>query len=508
MKTLIYNGNIITMNEKKCEAILIDENKVIDMGNYDKFKDMKCIKYNLKGHTLIPAFIDSHSHLSSYANSMLQVNLENAIGINDIKKIIKKYIDENITSDNQWIIANSYSDNNLKGGEKLNREILDSITMSIPLVVQNKNGHNGIFNKKAIEILNINSIDGILEEKEYMKYIEKVPMPDFKTLIASYKKAQYRYLKYGITHIQEGIIVKPMIPIYQYLIENDILFLDTVVYPNIDCFDEFKTMYPEAIGKYYHHMKIGGIKIILDGSPQSKTAWMKTPYKNTNSYGYGVMTDDEVYQAINKAISENVQIIAHCNGDMAIEQYLNNLEKFDIHEIKKIKPVIIHSQLLNINQLDRVKKLGIIPSFFVSHVYYFGDIHIQNFGFDRASKISPTNSTLNKNILFTFHQDTPVVEPDIIKTLWISTNRITKNNVLLGSEEKINIYEALKAQTINAAYQYGEEDLKGNIAINTYANFVVLDKNIIDIDSKEIKNIQILDVIYNGKSIKDLKINN
>lgn len=503
MKTLFYNGNIISLSDIHCEAVLIDEDKIIGMGKYSDLYNKDCDLYNLQGKTLIPSFLDAHSHLSSYANSFLQVSLEKIDNLLEMKNKILAFIKENNMKSDDWVIANSFEPSDFSIADKIDRFVLDSISKSNPIVIQNKNGHNGIFNSKAIDLLKIKTDTGILEEDEYMRYIEKVPMGNFDLLIKSYEVAQKQYLKHGITTIQEGIVVKPMLPIYKYLIKNNKIFIDTVIYPNLECFNELKNLYPQAINNYYNHVKIGGIKIILDGSPQSKTAWMLTNYKDSNECGYGVLSDADVCKAIEVAINENVQLIAHCNGDAAIKQFLDNLERYDLKLVKKIKPVIIHAQLLNLEQLSQVKRLGAIPSFFIAHVFHFGDIHIQNFGIERASLISPANSTLKNDIVFTFHQDTPVIEPNIIETLWCATNRLTKNNILLGSNEKIDVLSALKAQTINVAIQYGEENLKGNIDIGKKANFVILDKNILNIDTADLNNLKIVATVHNGKVLNN-----
>ena len=170
-------------------------------------------------------------------------------------------------------------------------------------------------------------------------------------------------------------------------------------------------------------------------------------------------------------------------------------------KLKELRPVIIHGQLLGVDQLPEVKHLGFIPSFFIAHVYHWGDIHIENFGLARASQISPANSTLKENILLTFHQDSPVIKPDMLETLWCATNRLTKNGILLGKEEIIPIKEALKAITINAAYQYGEEDTKGSLVKGKNADLVILDQDPLEIDQKNLRDIKVLQTYKDGKLI-------
>ena len=238
---------------------------------------------------------------------------------------------------------------------------------------------------------------------------------------------------------------------------------------------------------------------------------MRTPYINDKTveekyYGYGTMKDSRVEEAIKKAYNANLQILAHCNGDMAAEQYINcidNLEKAG-NKIEKIRPVLIHGQLLDIDQLDEVKRLGIIPSFFVAHVYYWGDVHIKNFGLERAEKISPAGSSSKRNILYTFHQDSPVIEPNMFETIWCAVNRKTKEGKTLGENEKISVIEAIKALTINAAYEYFEEKDKGSIKEGKLANLIVINKNPLKVNKDEIRDIKVLETIKNGKTIYKL----
>ena len=162
---------------------------------------------------------------------------------------------------------------------------------------------------------------------------------------------------------------------------------------------------------------------------------------------------------------------------------------------------MIHAQLLGIDQIDNIKKFNIIPSFFVSHVYYWGDTHINNFGFERASKISPANTALQKDVLFTFHQDSPVIKPNMFETIWCAVSRKTKSGVILGLNETVDVKSAIKAVTINSAFQYFEEDIKGSIKKGKLANLIIVDKNPLSIKFEDIKNIKVLETIKEGKKL-------
>ena len=295
-----------------------------------------------------------------------------------------------------------------------------------------------------------------------------------------------------------------MVPLYQMLESQHMLYLDLVAYADMANSRELLTTFSDRIGRYRNHIKIGGYKIFLDGSPQGRTAWMRTPYKGGGDYkGYPTMTDEAVYTAIRTAAKERRQILAHCNGDAASDQYIRMCRRVEEegYPLKSIRPVLIHGQLLGLDQLEAVKEIPLLPSFFVAHVYHWGDTHIRNFGKERADFISPAGSAGRKGIRYTFHQDSPVIEPDMLETVWCAISRKTKKGVTLGEMEKISVLDALKAVTIHAAYQYFEEGEKGSIKPGKHADFVLLDKNPLEVSADEIRQIRVLETIKDGKII-------
>lgn len=520
MKKIYYNGNFITLENYEIEALLIENGLIKELGSLDKvlsFRDRKTEVINLEGKTIMPSFIDSHSHFSGVANNYLKVNLENCTNFEEIQQNLRKFKKDKNIPDNEWILAEGYDNNVLDEKNHPRKNLIDMVLPNNPVVLQHKSGHVGVFNSKALEILKVSEnpsslqgglvekidgkFSGYMEENVFLHYLQKIPLPSLEILIEAYCKAQDEYLSYGITTIQDGMLYDSMIPIYKNLLNTKKLKLDLVSYisptNNTAFFDSFK----EHIRKYKNNFKLGGYKIFLDGSPQGRTAWMRTPYLNDNNYyGYGTMSNDDVEKAIKSSLNSNIQLLAHCNGDKACEQFIDCIKKY-VNKIKNLRPVMIHAQLLGIDQIDNIKKFNIIPSFFVSHVYYWGDTHINNFGFERASKISPANTALQKDVLFTFHQDSPVIKPNMFETIWCAVSRKTKSGVILGLNETIDVKSAIKAVTINSAFQYFEEDIKGSIKKGKLANLIIVDKNPLSIKFEDIKNIKVLETIKEGKTL-------
>lgn len=538
MKTILYNANIITMckedeiDEKKIryhEALCFENGIIKKVGTNEevlKLKDNNAKVVDMEGKTILPSFIDSHSHFSSVASSFLQVDLNECKSFQNIKDKILEYKEKNNIKDDEWIIANGYDNTLLEEQKHPSISFLDTLNINNPIVLKHKSEHMGVFNKKALELLGINkntkspeggkikiengNLTGYLEETAFVSYLKKVPFTSMDKLLKAYEKAQDEYISYGITTIQEGYMSKELLNIYRVLVEQNKLKLDVVGYPDLNSIEEYKNAFPKSIKRYNNHFKLQGLKMILDGSPQGRTAWMKEPYEedenassnNQNYTGYPSMKYEDILRNIKYAKENNMQILAHCNGDRAAEEYIKALQECekdskDIQKIKDIRPVIIHAQLITKEELMKARDIGAIPSFFVAHVYYWGDAHIKNFGINRAKRISPVKEAVDNNMVFTLHQDSPIIKPNMLETVWCAVKRKTKAGVILGKDERISVYDSLKGITINGAYSYFEENEKGSIKIGKKANLVILDKNPLEVEIDDIPKIKVVQTIIN-----------
>lgn len=542
--TLYYGGTILTMEKDLyAEALLVKNGRIEALGGFEDVKNLlpqtdslsrtgvshpdsssasSLVEFvDLKGSALMPSFIDAHSHFSGYAFSLLQISLEHAESVSEIQAAIKDYIARNHPEPGTWLTARGYDHNRIKEQRHMTLSELDQAAPDYPLVIQHQSGHLGIFNSLALKQLGVTpqtpvpeggriqiqdgKLTGYMEESAFLHYSGFVPGPDPEKLLAAIQTAGKYYASYGITTAQDGMVMDSMIPLYSAMVENRLLNLDLIAYAGVGQSQQFMTAFSDCIGKYRNHFKIGGYKIFLDGSPQGRTAWLKEAYlpgpDGTPGYcGYNTLSDKAVLEAVRLSIDSGLQLLAHCNGDAACEQYLQAWEHA-IKEKTSLRPVIVHAQLIDLEQLPRVKHLGLLPSFFTAHTYHWGDTHIRNLGPERASRISPAASALKEDILFTFHQDSPVIQPDMMETVWCAVNRRTRNGVLLGAEERISTLEALKAVTIHSAYQYFEENEKGSLAPGKRADLVILDANPLTTAPESLRQIKVLATIKDGTVI-------
>lgn len=522
MKQIFYNGDILTMDDAQpgVEAVVVEDGKIVETGRYEDLISAHDAyeTINLEGKCLMPAFIDAHSHFMALANGLGQVDLSRCTNFREIQDAIRTFIANHQIPPGVWVKGRDFDPSLLKEQTHPTKEILDKVSAQNPVSISHKNSHVGVFNSLALARVGITEdtkdpdggvierkngrITGYLEESAFIENIKKAPMEDLDVLLGYFSKAQDVYLSHGITTAQDGMLVSLMAPLYDAFLQTNRLHIDLVLYADYKEAQTLLNHYQHCTMRYRNHCKLGGIKIFLDGSPQSRTAFMKTPYANESSYqGYPTMSEDEVIEAVRFACQHRLQILAHANGDAACLLFIEAVETVakEYPVIKHLRPVMIHAQFLDAQDIKRAAKAGIIASFFVAHVYHWGDVHCENVGIKRAATISPAATALKNGLLFTFHQDSPVIMPDMLETVWASVQRSTKQGRVLGKEERIGVYDALKAVTINAAYAYFEEETKGSIHAGKQADFVVLDQNPLKVPVDDLRHISVWQTYKNGR---------
>ncbi len=530
MQKLFYGGDIITMTAETeaPEAVLVRDDKIEYVGSLDKTQALageEVEKADLKGKTLMPSFIDSHSHISMYAQFSGFADLSGCTTFDEIVETLNQYKEEKQIGEDGAIVGTGYDHNFLKEETHPTRLVLDEVSEMIPVCLFHTSGHMAVANTPLLKLAGLTNAAedpkgghyGRDEAGELDGYLEEVPalapvlMKAFSRIkadpIKQLSEVQDIYLKYGITTVQDGGTNREGVEQFLKYAEQGVFKLDVVAYAisDEDGISDLLSAHVKAVDGYENHYKIGGAKIILDGSPQGRTAWLSRPYEGEESYcGYPTHSDETVEKVIKKSLDGGYQILAHCNGDEASEQYIRCFEKALASAGKAYadtRPVMIHCQTVRDDQLDEMKKIGMLPSIFVAHTYYWGDVHLKNLGLDRGNRISPVKSALERGLKYNFHQDSPVLKPDMMQTVWCAVNRITRKGAEIGKEQSISVFDALKGITTYAAYAYHEEDKKGTIEVGKLADLVILDKNPLKADPRELMDIVVEETIKEGKTL-------
>jgi predicted amidohydrolase YtcJ len=536
-KTLYRNGTILTAADAApfaSEVFVVDgiiEEVAAPGDELSHARNADARIVDLQGKVLVPGFIDGHSHFLGNAFESLKMNakpspLGESDSIEGLIESLKKQIEEPKFAEEECLYASGYDEAVYPEHRVPNRYDLDMVTDK-PLALSHVSGHNAVFNSAALKYAGFGKNykppsggsagrfkDGTLTGVFYENAMLDVALPrmcinERKVLEEGIETVVLQYVSKGVTTAQDGMTSSERYGYGKCLAASGKLPIDVVAYihetrdiPE----DILKTEEPWQ-SEYENHFRPAGIKVFFDGSPQAKTAWLSKPYaippdNATQDYaGYGIHSDEEVAGIFEKAVQNHWQINAHTNGDEAIEQFIRVYRGalLKIGSETDLRPVSIHCQTVREDQLDRMKELGILASFFVDHVYYWGDYHWDSvLGAERASRISPLKSALKRGISFSLHQDTPVAKQDPIFAVHNAVNRKTRSGKTLGEEFRIAPWEALKAVTINAAYQIFEEHKKGSIVPGKRADFAVLSDNPLSVPSEKIKDIVVLETIKDG----------
>lgn len=534
-KQIYYGGDIVTMaaadaaSEAYPEALVVSDGVIEYVGTLEGAKQLAgedAVYNDLEGRALFPAFIDGHSHISMAAQMGQAADLSDCESYEDIINTLKAFLEENEITEDGLLAGFGYDHNFLKEGNHPTKDVLDQVSSTIPIYISHVSGHMGCTNSAGLALAGIDDStpspeggvigrvegseepDGYLEEAAMMLMQRIMPGRIKVDIVKGLKKAQENYLKYGIVTVQDGASGLDTVKLLSHACTTGILDVDVVAYPlcGEENPEEIFKMFPDFDEKYNGNLKLGGYKAVLDGSPQGKSAWLTKPYENSGDYcGYPWTPDEKVEGFMEEALKHRRQILVHCNGDAAGDQYLNAyekaLEKYPEAAEEDLRPVMIHCQTARDDQLERMKKLKMIPSVFVGHVYYWGDIHMKNLGAERGSRVSPCRSALDCGLVMNFHQDTPVTKPDMMHSVWAAVNRVTRGGEVIGEDQKISVYEAMKAVTINAAYAYHEENRKGTLVPGKRADLVILEENPLKADKMRLKEIKVLETVKAGKTL-------
>ena len=538
-KKLYFNGHVITVdnNESIAEAVLVENGLIKAVGTNEEIlslKDEETIIVDLEGKTIMPGLIDPHGHIVATAQTLMIVTLGDVTSKEELLDRLKKELKENPPQGDKWLIGFGYDNTKFEDGLHPTKFDLDTVSTEVPISISHASGHLACVNSKALELYGYVGEDyeipeggvvrtvsedskepnGVLEENAILDSEKKkiVKSPGFEDVLRAVERVQKVYASLGITTTQDASveIVNGYAHILDTCANTGRLILDVVGLATQPVTTQLMNDEGTPKREYKNHYKLAGAKTWLDGSPQGFTAWLSKPYyvvpegQPADYCGYGTQTDEVVTQYYVDCINRNLQVHTHVNGDEAAAQFLRCYKKaLEITGNKnELRPVMVHCQALRKDQLDDVKEIGAIPTFFNDHVRFWGDLHHDEvFGPERAQNISPMGWALEKGIRFTIHQDPPVKLPNQILGIHNAVNRKTESGRVLGEHQRISVMEAIKAVTINGAYQYFEEDTKGSIEVGKLADMIIVDKNPLTIPSEELETIQVLETIKEGNTI-------
>lgn len=534
---IYFGGDIITMNDSapNAEAIAIKDGRIIAVGaraDVEKERGDSTRMVDLAGKTLLPSFLDGHSH---YINSLLVANQCKLYAppagpgkdVESIMAELKKFAAERNVKKGDMIMAYGYDDTVMPDGRLLNRDDLDAAFPDNPVRVEHVSMHGGVLNSQALEYYGIsaktktppggiivrkpgtNEPWGLVMETAYQPVYEKAQQMTPEQEIEWTKAGQMLYAEAGITTAHEGATFLPQMRAIKRASDAGANIIDVVAYPFITDLDNILKEFPVSTWTTYtDRFKVGGVKITIDGSPQGRTAYFSTPYLTggpggeTNWTGELTFPQDMVNDMVKRVYDLDVPLLLHCNGDGAIDVFLSAYEKARAGDFSRPWNVTtIHSQFMRKDQIPKFVEYKVRPSFYTLHTYYFAEAHVANRGKEQAMYISPMRDAIDAGLRPSNHTDFVVAPLDQMMMLWSAVNRVSRGGAEIGPDQRGTPYEGLKAMTIWTAEQYDEQASKGSLEKGKLADLVILDKNPMRVEPMAIKDIKVMETIKEGKTI-------
>ena len=539
--TIYQGGTIITMSDAQpsTQAVAVKDGKILAIGSTRSvaaYKGAQTRVVNLAGKTMTPGFVDPHGHFIFALEMADQANASappvgTARNPKEIAAVMKKFADARKIKPGELVVGYGYDENLMPGGKALTRDDLDAVFPGNPAYVIHVSGHGAVLNSKAFEKYGITAAtptppggvitrkagsqepEGLIMETAYLPVFSNKSPPTPQQEIDQFKFAQNLYASAGVTTAQEGATHANELAVLQRGSRRGALIIDVVAYPFFTDLDKvLATNPPSAWGKYAHRLKIGGCKFTTDGSPQGKTALFSTPYLTGGPSGEKDwkgepgFSQEMLNSVVKKCYDNGLTMNIHANGDAAIDMALKAHEFAAAGDLARDRhTTIIHSQFVRKDQLQKYVDYKLIPSLFTEHTFFFGDTHVLNRGKEQAYFLSPLKTAAAMGLRPSNHTDFNVAPIDQMLVVWSAVTRKSRSGQVIGPDERVTPYAALKAITIDAAHQYWEDDKKGSIEPGKLADLVILSANPLAVRPDAIKEIKVLETIKEGKTIYKAK---
>jgi predicted amidohydrolase YtcJ len=531
---VFINGNVLTMddNNRVVQALSVRDELIEAVGGTEEIMALVTAEtqvVDLGGRTLMPGFIDAHGHFPGSGATALVADLFSPpLGpINNIPELLqalRKQLDHPAPGD--WVQGLGYDDTLLVEKRHPTRAELDQVSTDHPVVASHISGHMVVANSLALELAGIDAStedpvggvigrmpgsmepNGLLEETARLGIVamlQDMGVVDIYTLVSA---AVDQYASRGVTTAQAGGIPPA-------LLSGNALFSRLGIVPFRLAMLPFETDFgPDLLNGEYNaedysgeRVDMIGVKLVADGSIQGYTGYLSepyhTPYHGDAQYrGYPAVPREDLFEKVEALHRAGYQLFIHTNGDASIEDALDAFEAAQaVHPVEDPRLVLIHAQMARKDQVARMKDLGVTPSFFSAHTYYWGDRHRDIFmGPERAAQMSPAKWAQDYGVRFTSHMDTPVTPMLPLQAVWSMVHRQTYGGDVLGSEQRIGVMAALRAVTIDAAWQIRQEKNRGSLEPGKYADLIILSGSPLD-DPQAMRELEVERTMVAGATI-------
>jgi len=529
---VLTNANVITMNPEhpRAQAVAVWCGRILFVGNTSEAKQFvgeKTAELDLKGKTVIPGFNEAHNHLINYGLKLNQVDLKypDVKSIKDIQdRLHRKSREERAGS---WILGGGYDNNNLIENRHPTCQELDAASPKNPAVIDHSSLHMCVANSRAMKLAGISrdtpdpdggkivrtdggEPTGLLQETAQTIVKSVIPKPTVMQMRKAIASANSKYLEQGITSSQDawlGLNSDVEMRAYQEAAENGELKVRTSVMPDARLLIQSNFSLGFGLrGNFGNEMlKIGPLKLFVDGSLIGKTAAVYEPYLNDpNNTGMLVIEEKELARMIDEGHQQGWQLAMHAVGDRAIHTAILMVESsLRSHPRENHRHRIEHCGLLNDQILQKIRQLNMVVIAQPRFIYELADGFRKVLGRNCAQRMLRLRSLLNSGIAVAFGSDRPVADGSPMLGIWHAVEQKTIQGEEHNYGEAITAEEALRAYTIGGAFSSFEENVKGSIEEGKYADMAVLDQDPTNCPAAEIKHIRVLATMVGGRILYD-----
>ena len=518
---ILHNGNIVTMNPKapRAQALAIARGRILAVGSDAEVVNLATIsskKVELGGKTLLPGFIDAHSHPAQAGVMHLRMVDCDLRSISAIQAALRERAAK--TPAGEWVLGFKYDDTKIADGRPLTIADLDAALPDHPVHIEHRGGHTVYCNSLAFLRAGIDlktpdpaggkidhdpvtgKLSGRVAESAralFDKVIpEKLTRDDHRQGVQLISKM---LAKTGITSATEAQGTPTDLLAYQDAHESGDLLFRAYCFINYRYVDSMIAAGVRT-GLGNEWVRVGAMKLVCDGSISERTARLSTPYEGRpNDYGILVMTEEELYTYGRKAHLAGWQIGTHANGDVGIDTTLRVYERLQKESPRRDPRFRLeHCTLVNDDLVRRIAALGAIPTPFSTYVYYHGE-KMRFYGAERLNHMFALRSFLDAEIRATQASDYPPGEFAPMMALQSEVTRTDSKGNVWGPKQRITVEEAIRVGTIHGAYASYEENLKGSLETGKVADLVVLGRDPFEEDPSTLVTIPVERTMVGGR---------
>jgi predicted amidohydrolase YtcJ len=516
---IVSNGNVLTQDDANpaAEAFAIKDGRFVAVGSSDDVRNLASPNTQIidaAGMTVVPGFIDAHSHPSGAGlNALRNVNT-NLGSIRAIQDALRERARR--TPRGEWIVGYMYDDTKQEEGRPLLRRDLDEVSLDHPIVVGHRGGHTGVYNSKAFELAGVTAAtpdpfgghfeheNGELTGKVAERARAVFDVPNTSTReerAAGVARICQEMNAAGLTSVHSAGTGSADFVAYQdAYAAGDLTFRMTAMARGGSYTALREAGVRSGFGDEW--LRVGAVKLAVDGSASERTMAMSTPYEGRpDDYGILTMTQEQVHEIVDEAHQAGWQIAIHANGDVAIDMVLNAYERAQRQWPREdARHRLEHCSLVNPSLLRRIADGGYVPAPFYTYAHYHGEKWIE-YGEEKMEWMFAHKAFLDHGIMVAPASDHSPGPYEPLMALQSMVTRKDFGGRVWGSSQRITLDQALKVCTLHGAYASFEENEKGTITAGKLGDFVILAEDPHDVEPDLIKTIRVVRTVVGGRTV-------